>query len=158
MKNLLFILLSLFILTSFISCTENYQNGERVGTISKFNKHGLKWKSYEGELHVTQTGMNSTNQEFDFSVDNDQVDTSMVRTLDSALNLGWKVRIKYHETFGKNWFDNRGATDNFITSVKVEDRNFNSVFTNRDTTGNSTRGRVIDTVYVVIDRSQLKRK
>lgn len=49
------------------SCSENYSNGERI---TQFSKTGRIWKSYEGYLNVTQTGMNSSIP-FDFSIDND---------------------------------------------------------------------------------------
>lgn len=108
---------------AFTSC-ENYSNGDRVGYITQFSKTGSVWKSYEGHLNTTQTGMNSS-QGWDFSLDNDNDSPEqdrMIFQLDSALELGWRVRLKYHETAGKNWFSNRGHTDFFITHVEVLDR------------------------------------
>jgi hypothetical protein len=62
---------------------------------------------------------------------------------------GWKVKIKYHETFGKNWFSNRGETNYFVKEVEVLDKDpMGSVFGNKS--DNNTGGRVVDTVYVVI--------
>lgn len=107
------------------SCTENYSNGTRIGTINKFSKSGYICKSWEGHLNVTQTGMTST-PGFDFSIDNDNEPEGLVKTLDSAMNYGWKVELNYHEVFGKNWFSNRGSTDHFVSSCKVIDRNFST--------------------------------
>ncbi|WP_202020399.1 hypothetical protein [Mucilaginibacter mali] len=84
----------------FASCTENYSNGERIGVITQLSNTGVIWKSYEGHLNVTQTGMNSS-VPFDFSVDNDHPDTAVINTLVSAAQNGWKVKLIYHETKGK---------------------------------------------------------
>ena len=134
------------------SCTENYSNGERIGMITKFSEKGLVWSSWEGTLNTTQTGMNSA-EPFEFSVDNDINDPKVIATLDSAANAGWKVKIKYHQTFGKNWFNNRGETNHFVKEVVVLDRDpIGNMF------GDNSKpaGRVIDTIYVVIDKTQLK--
>ena len=39
------------------SCSENYSNGERIGVITQFSESGLVWKSWEGHLNATQTGI-----------------------------------------------------------------------------------------------------
>lgn len=131
------------------ACSENYSNGERVGLVTQFSRTGLIWKSWEGHLNMTQTGMNSS-QAFDFSVDNDRPEPAdVVETLKTAADSGWKVELKYHEVNGYNWFSNRGHTDHFITSVKVLDKTpVASAFGGSKQTPPS--GRVVDTVYVVI--------
>lgn len=147
----LFLLFSIAIL--FTSCTENYSNGERIGMITKFSKKGLVWSSWEGTLNTTQTGMNSANQ-FEFSVDNDDVEF-VGSTLDSAATYGWKVKIKYHEIFGKNWFSNRGETNYFVKEVQVLDKDpIGNIFGNDQKTQSESGGKVIDTIYVVIDRTR----
>lgn len=157
MKKLLFLLL---ISISLISCTENYSNGERIGVVTQFAKSGIIFKSHEGHLNVTQTGMNSS-VPFDFSIDRDNEDPTVVAAIDSAAQYGWKVKLIYHEVFGWNWFCNRGDTDHFITKCEILDKNFGNVFggkstNNNNNVGNNT-GNVIDTVYVVITNpSQLK--
>ena len=69
---------------------------------------------------------------------------------------GWKIKIRYHEVGGfKNFFSNRGETDYFVDGVTVLDKDFANVskrFAGAD------RGRVIDTVYVVVDKNELKRQ
>jgi hypothetical protein len=160
MKNLLFIITAVLLLAS---CTENYSNGERIGLVTQFSKTGLMFKTHEGHLNLTQTGMNSSSAvPFDFSVDADNEDPNIVANLDSAATYGWKVKIVYHETFGKNWFSNRGETNHFVSSVDILDRNpVGSIF-NGDKSNNKsnvncdckTGGKVIDTIYVVIDKTK----
>ena len=152
MKNILCCLLLCFTLAS---CSENYSNGERIGMVTQFSERGLIWKSWEGHLNITQTGMNSSTG-FDFSVDNDKNDPKVISMLDSAANQGWKVKLVYHEVAGFNWLQNRGETDHFINSVTVLDRNpvghmFNGDPNSTPTTAASiVTGRVVDTIYVMI--------
>jgi hypothetical protein len=136
-----------FCLVLLSGCSENYSNGERIGVITQFSETGLIWKSWEGHLNVTQTGMNSS-VPFDFSIDNDHPDQQIITMLDSAAQYGWKVKLVYHETAGKNIFKNRGETDHFITKVEVLERNFGNAFNGNQ--HQETSGRVVDTVYVVI--------
>ena len=148
MKSFKFVFAILMASLFLTSCSENYSNGERVGLITQFSKSGMFYKSYEGHLNMTQTGMNSSTP-FDFSVDNDREDQTIISKLDSAANLGWKVKITYHETFGKNWFSNRGETSHFVTGVQVLDKNpIGHAFGGSGQSVNV--GRVVDTVYVVI--------
>jgi hypothetical protein len=153
-KILLFVLMA----AGLSSCSENYSNGERIGVITQFSRSGAIWKSWEGHLNVTQTGMNSS-VPFDFSIDNDNENDQVIKTIDSAANYGWKVKLVYHETAGKNWWNNRGETNHFIQRVDVLDRSMGSLFhnntptdPNRPTTGiNWKPGMgVHDTIYVVI--------
>ena len=152
----LYTLLPVLLITGIFltGCSENYSNGERIGLITQFSNTGIIWKSWEGELHVTQTGMNSTMKDFDFSLDNDHEDSSVINQIDSAAQHGWKVKLTYHETFGKNWFKNRGETDHFITDVEILDKSpVSNLLGKQDS---ALRGHIIDTIYVVIDRSKEK--
>lgn len=129
--------------------SENYSNGDRVGYLAKFSKKGYfeTWKSWEGELNITQTGMNTSGEPFDFSIDNDNEPAGLVAQLDSAARYGWKVELHYHEVYGlKNVWSNRGHTDYFVTSCKVLDRE--PPLSSFGKEGNT--GHVIDTVYVVV--------
>lgn len=152
MKKYLILLISLIVIV-FSSCTENYSNGERIGLITQFSRSGLLFKSWEGHLNLTQTGMNSSSTvPFDFSIDRDNELTDVINRLDSAARFGWKVKLVYHETFGWNWFNNRGDTNHFITECEILDKNpVKSAFegSNVDKQYNNV-GRVVDTVYLVI--------
>lgn len=122
MKKLIFLfsLLAVAAALSLQSCSENYSNGKRVGFITKFSQKGLVYKSWEGELNMTQTGMNTSNA-FEFSIDNDNEPAGLVARLDSALQYGYKVEVTYHEVSGYNWFNNRGHTDHFVTECLLLD-------------------------------------
>ncbi len=138
-----------------VGATENYSEGERIGFITKFSNKGRFWKSWEGELNLTQTGMN-TSSLFDFSVDNDTEAHQTIAMIDSAVNFGWKVKLTYHQVFMKNWFSNRGETDYFIKDIQILDRQ--TIGSNQGN-NNAYQGRVIDTVFVVIDKNEFfKRK
>ena len=117
-------IITAFLATTLTSCSENYSTGTRIGTVNKFSKSGLVWKSWEGHMNLTQTGMTSTASDFEFSLDNDNEPEGLVKTIDSAMNYGWKVELSYHETMRKNMFKNRGNSNHFITTCKVIDRNF----------------------------------
>ena len=147
-KSLL--ILAIFSSMLLTSCKENYSNGEKVGNLIEFTQKGVWWDSWEGRLNMTQTGMNTSGEPFSFSFDNDRDDQdSLITLMKEAQVKGWKIKLRYHETWGfKNLFQNRGETDYFIDEVTVLDKNF----------ANPLRNRVVDTVFVVIDKSQLKKK
>lgn len=134
-------------------CKEHYSDGERVGTITKFSKAGVIWDSWDGLLNITQTGMNSSGSPFAFSLDNDRDDQEhLVRILQECQVKGYKVKLKYHQVWGlKNVFSNRGESDYFIDDLEIIDRDFANPLKNRQT------GRVVDTVYVVIDKAELQK-
>ena len=155
MKNKkLFFFICTLIVVLFSSCSENYSNGERIGLVTQFSHRGMIWKTWEGHLNITQTGMNSADG-FDFSIDRDNENEKHIEILDSAASFGWKVKLIYHQTFGLNWFSNRGETNYFIDSIIVVDKNFSthqntSVQNTSKSEGQQTGGKVVDTVYVVI--------
>jgi hypothetical protein len=163
MKKIKFIVASILAAFLMTSCSENYSNGERIGLVTQFSQTGILWKSWEGHLNMTQSGMNSS-LPFDFSIDNDNEDPSVISKIDSAANFGWKVKIVYHETAGYNWFANRGETNHFVTSVEILDKNpIATALGGGGTTQNNTNskncdckttGKVIDTIYVIIDKSK----
>lgn len=151
MRYFKYFLLGILVISS-VSCSENYSNGERIGLVTQFSRTGIIWKSWEGELHITQTGMNSTMNEFQFSIDNDKEDQNIINSIDSAAKFGWKVKLTYHETMGKNWFENRGETDYFITKVDVLDKNpiADALKNSTDTAAHIEHGHIIDTIYLII--------
>lgn len=138
------------------ACTENYSRGEKVGTVIEFAQSGLIWDSWDGRLNLTQTGMNTAGEPFMFSLDNDRTDQdSLVQLLYQAQIEGWKIKVKYHRVMGKNWFENRGRSDYFVDDVIVLDRDFANPLKNM--TG-GRQGHVVDTIFVVIDKSELRKK
>lgn len=141
------------------SCKENYSNGEKVGNLIEFTQKGVWWDSWEGRLNMTQTGMNTSGEPFSFSFDNDRNDQdSLIQLMKEAQVKGWKLKVRYHEVWGlKNFFHNRGETAYFIDDVTVLDKDFANPL--RNSFSNAGRqGRVVDTIYVVIDKSELKKK
>lgn len=157
-KNLSIKLLLLsLVLATFSGCKENYSNGEKVGNLIEFTKKGVIWDSWEGSMNMTQTGMNTSGEPFFFSFDNDRDDQdSLIAIMKRAQVEGWKLKLRYHEVWGlRNVFLNRGETDYFIDEVTILDKDFANV--SRRLLGNR-QGRVVDTVYVVIDKNELKNR
>ena len=138
-----------------VSCKENYSIGEKVGTLTEFAQSGLFWDSWDGRLNLAQTGMNTAGEPFEFSFDNDRSDQdSLIHLLQEAQVDGWKIKIKYHRVKGWNWFENRGRFDYFVDDVEVLDKNFANVMR----MNNNAQGHVIDTIYVVIDKSEVRKQ
>jgi aryl-phospho-beta-D-glucosidase BglC (GH1 family) len=107
-------------------CKEHFSDGERVGTVTKFSKAGVIWDSWDGDLNLTQTGMNSAGEPFSFSFDNDRSDQdSLIELVNEAQRYGWKIKIVYHQVWGlKNVLNNRGENDYFVDNVIVLDKTF----------------------------------
>ena len=140
---------------AFAACSENYSRGEKVGTVIEFAQSGLFWDSWDGRLNLTQTGMNTAGEPLTFSLDNDRDDQdSLIHLLYQAQIEGWKIKVKYHKVMGWNWFGNRGRSDYFVDDVAVLDRDFANPLRN----GTARQGHVVDTVFVVIDKSELQKK
>ena len=157
MRKTMFLLLVAML--TLASCSENYSNGERIGVITRFSQKGLIFKSWEANLNITQTGMNTSGEPFCFSVDNNKEDESIIKLLDSCANKGWKVKVKYHECMNRNMTSSRGETNYFIDELVVLDKQFSEglKFNQPSEKSVKTKGKVADTVYVVIvDKSRLK--
>ena len=143
-----------FAIVVLIFSTETYSEGERIGFLTKFSHKGRFFKSWEGELNLTQTGMN-TSSLFEFSIDNNTEDKNLISMVDSAVNNGWKVKLIYHQTSLKNWFSNRGETNYFVNRIEILDKNG---LGNNSVNSANRSGRVVDTIFVVIDKSELKNR
>lgn len=140
------------------ACKENYSNGEKVGNLVEFTRKGVIWDSWEGRLNLTQTGMNTSGEPFSFSFDRDRHDQdSLIALMKQAQIEGWKLKIRYHEVWGlKNVLQNRGETDYFVDDVRVLDRNFANPL--KHVSSGRMQARVVDTVYVVIDKSEIRNR
>jgi hypothetical protein len=69
---------------------------------------------------------------------------------------GWKLKIRYHEVWGmKNVFSNRGETDYFVDDITVLDKDFANPLKH---SAAARGGRVVDTVYVVIDKAEMQKQ
>ena len=149
-----FLFFAVIVCLTAVACKENYSVGEKVGTLTEFAKSGLFWDSWDGRLNLTQTGMNTAGEPFEFSFDNDRNDQdSLIHLFQQAQVDGWKIKIKSHRVQGWNWFCNRGRFDYFVDDVEVLDKNFANVLRMN---GNS-QGHVVDTIYVVIDKSEVRK-
>ena len=63
------------------------------------------------------------------------------------------MKLKYHEVWGfKNVFSNRGESDYFIDGVEVLDKDF----ANPLKQAGMRQGQVVDTIWVVVDKQELK--
>lgn len=155
-KKMLVSLLALLTLT-LTSCTENFSNGEKVGYLIEFTYKGVIWKSWEGSLTLSQTGMNSSGEPFYFSFDNDRDDQqALIELMKKAQVEGWKLKLHYHKVYGKNVFSNRGDTDYFIDGVTVLDKHAPNPAQMQQ--GGANNGVIHDTVWVVIDKSEVMKE
>ena len=138
------------------SCKENYSNGEKVGNLIEFTQKGVIYDSWEGRLNMTQTGMNTSGAPFSFSFGNDRDDQdSIINLMKQAQVEGWKLKIRYHEVWGfKNVFYNRGETNYFVDGVTVLDKDFANPLRQLG----QQQGRVVDTIFVVIDKQELLKR
>ena len=138
------------------SCKENYSNGEKVGNLIEFTQKGVIYDSWEGRLNMTQTGMNTSGEPFTFSFDNDRYDQdTTIKLMKQHQEEGWKLKIRYHEVWGfKNVFYNRGETNYFVDGVTVLDKDFANPLRQLG----QQQGRVVDTIFVVIDKQELLKR
>jgi hypothetical protein len=112
-----FALILILFAMAFSGCSENYSNGKRVGYLIKFSQKGVMFKTWEGEMNLTQSGMATNN--FEFSVDADGDYSLVDSALAVALNTGKKIEVSYHQVWGfVNVFGTRGETSYFVTDVK----------------------------------------
>lgn len=158
MKKYLFIFMSLICMLCMTSCKEHFSDGERVGTVTKFSQAGVIWDSWDGDLNLTQTGMNSAGEPFTFSFDNDRDDQdSLINLVNDAQRYGWKIKIVYHQVWGlKNVLHNRGESDFFVDDVKVLDKTFSKPLqgltenSKRDSVVEKTLGTKDNPIYVIV--------
>ena len=93
------LLICIFIASTIVGCVPDYSQGERVGVVTKLSYKGIIWKSWEGALNeggtrvgVGQDGKRDTVPNvMQFNVQ----DPAIVKTLQSAMNTGRRVKITY---------------------------------------------------------------
>jgi hypothetical protein len=133
---------ALLLLLIFVGLILNHCNNERIssnegiGYVTTFSQTGIIWKSWDGELKLSQTGMTNPIERsmyhedttlYYFSIDNEREDPVLIKTIDSAASFGWKVKLCFHEG-GHNYLRNRGGTSHFVSSVEVIDRPSVNIF------------------------------
>lgn len=157
MKHVICKLMLAALVLTLASCKENYSQGEKVGNLIEFTKKGVVWETWEGSLNMTQTGMNTSGAPFYFSFDKDRHDQdSLIALMKQAQVEGWKLKIRYHEVWGfVNVLGNRGETDYFVDDVTVLDKDFANPLKRM---GAKEGGRVVDTIFVVIDKNELLKR
>lgn len=96
----------------------NYSEGNRTGRVMKFSNRGYIFKTYEGQLdltNITKNNIGMVSSTWDFSVDaNDQ---ATITALDKAMTENKPIKLHYEEKFFQ--FSWRGDTKYFV--VKVEE-------------------------------------
>jgi len=123
MAKLKIILLGLFLIILGVGAYflfGNYSDGYRAGTMIKFSKKGVLFKTYEGELNL---GMVLNDQQPSVSVSNiwkfsvkgskDELNSK----LQDALLNGKRVKVHYDEKFFQ--FDWRGDTKYIVDEVEI---------------------------------------
>lgn len=155
-KILIFICLCL----CMVSCKEYYSEGERVGTVIQFSETGVFFETWEGQLNLTQTGMNTSGEPFEFSFDRHRKkeQAELVDLVSEAQRNGWKIKINYHEVWGcLNMIGNRGCTDYFVDSVTILDTTFAKPLGNLDKVSETVEiveaalGTAENPIHIVID-------
>jgi hypothetical protein len=94
------ILFAIVLLIASVGCSDNYSNGSRVGTITKFSRRGFWCKSWEGEivsggLRRNSEGGSEANV-FRFSVEDDK--TNILSIIGAAVDSGKRVKLDYRQT------------------------------------------------------------
>lgn len=100
----------------------NYSDGSRMGTVIKFSRKGVVFKTYEGQLNLggiskdASGGLTPSIWEFSVQRGEDEVQ----QAIEDALSHGHRVKLHYKEKFYQ--FDWRGKTKYFVYEVeKVEE-------------------------------------
>ena len=122
-RFLLFMLLCIATVTMSTSCSKDYSEGWRTGTVSKFSEKGIIFKTWEGELHLGGISGGEANV-WQFSIDaererSEDID-SLVTLINIAMEHGDKVRLHYNEEAGLIDLNmSRGTTHYYIDKVQI---------------------------------------
>ena len=110
------ILLTLTLGVMYYFTTGSYSDGFRAGTLVKFSKKGVAFKTYEGELNLGMvlSDQASTGSVWKFSVENDP---TLVKKMEEALLSGKRVKLHYTERFFT--FPWEGDSKYYIKDIQV---------------------------------------
>ena len=119
-RNMLIIILILFIGVLTFMYFGIYDEGVRAGTVLRISKKGMIFKTYEGQLNLQSfgalKGVTPFAETFDFSVDRNNPE--VVRELEAVALSGERVNLHYIKRYIT--FPWRGETKYFITQVERE--------------------------------------
>lgn len=96
-------------------CGVEYSDGSRVGTIYKFSRKGVFFKTWEGEMNVGGIAQNASGvvvpNTWEFSV----MDSQVVERINKAQLDGNRVQVKYKQYMAvwPSW----GKTDYIVQDV-----------------------------------------
>ena len=110
-RNILLIVLLLFIAYTLVVYNWAYSSGERGGILRKFSRKGWVCKTYEGELAMT-TVPGVMPEQWNFSVRDDSVAALVTAA------VGRQVVLHYNEHLGL-WSNCFGETGYFVDGVRV---------------------------------------
>jgi hypothetical protein len=110
-RNILLIVLLLFVAYTLVVYNWAYSTGERGGILRKFSHKGWLCKTWEGELAMT-TVPGVMPEQWSFTVRDDSVAASVTAAVGKA------VVLHYAEHRGL-WNDCFGETSYFVDSVRV---------------------------------------
>lgn len=98
-----------------------YSDGTRIGTVQKFSRKGVIWKSYEGVMLMdgmrTQKSGESTvlvNNSFQFSC----TDETIAKQINDAMATGSVVTLSYDEWLLSPWSQDTGYCIKSVKSVQ----------------------------------------
>ncbi len=137
MRNLLILVVILFIGVMFFLYYATYSTGQRAGIVLEISKRGAVFKTYEGKIDVLNFGSvksdNQLSQTFEFSVPKNRED--LINKLEEVSLTGERVQLRFEQKYAAlPW---RGETKYFVTSVKrMEDENLPEP-KERDSTGDN---------------------
>jgi hypothetical protein len=110
-RNVLLIVLLLFVAYTLVMYNWAYSSGERGGILRKFSRKGWVCKTWEGELAMT-TVPGVMPEQWSFTVRDDSVAALVTAA------VGKQVVLHYQEHLGL-WSDCFGETTYFVDSVRV---------------------------------------
>lgn len=118
LRNLLILIILLFIGLMFFLYYGTYSTGVRAGVVLKVSNKGTIFKTWEGQLDILNFGAvkspNQLSQTFEFSVDKNR--DSLIQKLENVSLSGERIQVRYEEKYAVlPW---RGETKYFVTEVK----------------------------------------
>lgn len=118
LKEIIPIIIILLLLI-IINIKPVYTKGYKTGVITNLEYGGFLNKTWDGKIYTTIDKSN-----FKFTVK----DTALIKTIDSAYQYNWKVKLDYDVVIN-NFIRYNGYSPNFITNCTVIDRDYKFIDT-----------------------------